>query len=95
MKKFIAIVAVLACIGAYAAPAFAMPQEVTTKVVTVDKNKKKATAVKKTAKTSSSCTEAASSTEKKECGSSCVDQKTGVACKSAEACKEGHVGEKK
>jgi len=102
MKKFFAIFSVLAFLGVYALPALTMPQEVASKIVTVDKDKKKATATKakaKAEKASACCTEAATTStgcaEKKECASSCVDKKTGVECKSAAACKEGHAGEKK
>ncbi|MFO7617047.1 MAG: hypothetical protein R6V75_07325 [Bacteroidales bacterium] len=100
MKKFFAIFSVLAFLGVYAAPALTMPQEVASKIVTVDKDKKKATAKKVTAKTEkdASCCSAATAaacSETKEGASSCVDKKTGTECKSAAACKEGKAGEKK
>ena len=80
MKKLLVVLSLLVFVGAYAAPAFTMPQDQQAKVVKVDKSKKATKAEAKAAKSGAkaSCCEAGSTEMKAGCAATC---KEAAACK--------------
>ncbi len=68
MKRFFIVFSLLAFVAVYAAPALTMPADVAVKIITVDKDKKKASKAKK-AETAACCTEA----EKANCKANCTE----------------------